>query len=99
MDFKKAINSAPTVLVEFYASWCPHCQRMMPVVDEVKRQLGAEGAVVQYDIDRYSELAESQGVETIPTFIVYRNGQPSWRGVGEMTAEALESHLRETQPA
>ena len=36
MDYNEVINSEPVVLVEFYASWCPHCQRMMPVVEQVK---------------------------------------------------------------
>lgn len=39
MDYNEVINSEPVVLVEFYASWCPHCQRMMPVVEQVKELL------------------------------------------------------------
>lgn len=92
-DFKKAIAADAVVLVEFYASWCPHCQRMMPVVDEVKKQLAGKAAVLQYDIDKYSALADSQGIETVPTFIVYKEGKEAWRGSGEMTADQLAAHV------
>ncbi|WP_367617853.1 thioredoxin family protein, partial [uncultured Duncaniella sp.] len=39
MNYNEIIKSSPVVLVEFYASWCPHCQRMTPIVDQVKSQL------------------------------------------------------------
>ncbi len=51
MNFDKAIINSRVVLVEFYASWCPHCQRMMPVVAQVKELLDGRAPVYQYDID------------------------------------------------
>lgn len=88
-DYKTKIASAPVVLVEFYASWCPHCQRMMPIVAEVKEDLKGKVEVLQYDIDENKQLAEAEGVETIPTFIVYRDGKEEMRQSGEMTREEL----------
>lgn len=87
MTYKELTESAPAVLVEFYASWCPHCQRMMPIVADVKKKLAGRVEVAQFDIDENSELADSQRVETIPTFILYHNGREVWRQSGEM-AEA-----------
>nr|WP_289874343.1 protein disulfide isomerase family protein [uncultured Duncaniella sp.] len=49
MNFDKAIINSRVVLVEFYASWCPHCQRMMPVVAQVKELLDGRAPVYQYD--------------------------------------------------
>ena len=74
MDYKELINSNPVVVVEFYASWCPHCQKMMPVVDQIKQLLGDRAAVHQFDIDENQSLADATGVESIPTFIIYKNG-------------------------
>ena len=51
MDYKNLIESAPVVLVEFYASWCPHCQRMMPVVAQVKERIAGRAEIKQIDID------------------------------------------------
>lgn len=73
MNYNELINSNPVVLVEFYASWCPHCQRMMPIVEQVKQLLGDSAPVYQFDIDENQSLASENGVESIPTFIIYRN--------------------------
>lgn len=83
------------VLVEMYASWCPHCQRMMPVVAEVKEQFAGKANVYQFDIDKNEEMADKLGVNTIPTFIVYKNGEEMWRGTGEMEASVLASHIQD----
>lgn len=93
MTYKELIESAPEVLVEFYASWCPHCQRMMPVVADVKRKVEGKAVVAQFDIDENTELSDSERVETIPTFILYRNGKEVWRQSGEMPEDELLSHL------
>ncbi|MCC8038746.1 MAG: thioredoxin family protein [Bacteroidales bacterium] len=93
MDYKDVITSAPRVLVEFYASWCPHCQRMMPVVEQVKEQVKGKVDIYQFDIDKQEELADQERVESIPTFILYNDGKEVWRDSGEITAEALWTRI------
>lgn len=93
--------SIPEVtLVEFYATWCPHCQKMMPVVEQIKELLAGRVQVTQYDIDKNQELADDQNVESIPTFILYADGKEVWRHTGEMDGNALlveiEKYLRRT---
>lgn len=94
MNYSELINSSKTVLVEFYASWCPHCQRMIPVVAEIKELLEGQADVYQFDIDENNSLADSQGVSTIPTFILYSNGKEVWRHSGEIDGQALLSKIR-----
>lgn len=77
------------VLVEFYASWCPHCQRMMPIVADVKALLAGRANVYQFDIDENQEFASELGVESIPTFIIYKNGEEMWRTSGELDGNVL----------
>ena len=89
MNYNEIINSNKVVLVEFFASWCPHCQRMMPVVEEVKEKLGDKASVYQFDIDKYQRLTEENGVESYPTFIVYKDGKEVWRQAGEMPGDEL----------
>lgn len=89
MNYSELVNSSTTVLVEFYASWCPHCQRMMPVVAQIKELLVGQVAIHQFDIDEYDKLSQDLGVESLPTFIIYRDGEEMWRQTGEMDGEVL----------
>lgn len=84
-----------TVLVEFYATWCPHCQRMMPVVDDIKALFDGRASVYQFDIDRDSELAGELNVESVPTFIIFKGGEEMWRTSGELPAETLSSKIEQ----
>lgn len=94
MNYQETINSAPVVLVEFYASWCPHCQRMMPVVADVKKRLEGQVKVYQYDVDKYEALTDENNVESYPTFIIYRDGREVWRNAGEMAEADLIDALK-----
>ena len=93
MDYTNLISSSEVVLVEFYASWCPHCQRMMPVVAQIKELLEGKVNVYQFDIDQNAELAQSEGADSIPTFIIYRDGKEQWRRSGEIGGPELLSRI------
>ena len=97
MNYTEAIKSTPIVVVEFYASWCPHCQRMAPGVTKIKKQLEGKVDIYQFDIDENPELSDKQGVETVPTIIIYKNGKEQWREAGEMEGkdllEKIDSYL------
>lgn len=94
MTYEQVVSSAPKVLVEFFASWCPHCQRMMPIVADVKRKEEGKVAVYQYDVDKYPTLTDENQVESYPTFIFYKNGKEVWRSAGEMPESKLISALK-----
>lgn len=93
MTYSEIISSQPVVLVEFYATWCPHCQKMMPVVAQVKSSLEGRAAVYQFDIDQNQQTAEDAGADTIPTFILYRDGKEVWRHSGEIEESVLSSKV------
>ena len=94
MNYNEVINSSKVVLVEFFASWCPHCQRMMPIVAQIKELLEGQADVYQYDIDKNSELASEVGADSIPTFIIYKDGKEVWRESGEMDGQVLLSKIQ-----
>ena len=89
MTYNDVITSSPVVLVEFFATWCPHCQKMMPVVEKVKEQLDGKVPVVQYDIDKNEADADKVKVEVVPTFIIYADGKEEWRHSGEIDGATL----------
>ena len=94
MEYKELIKSSEVVMVEFFASWCPHCQRMMPIVAQIKELLAGEVNIYQFDIDKNSQLASSEGAESVPTFIIYKNGKEQWRESGEMDGQMLLSKIQ-----
>lgn len=87
------LNEKGTVLVEFYATWCPHCRRMAPIVDDIRALFDGRAAVYQFDIDQNDELATQLSVESVPTFIIYKGGEEQWRTSGELPAETLSSEI------
>lgn len=94
MNYDDIIKSSEVVMVEFFASWCPHCQRMMPIVDQIKQLLEGKVDIYQFDIDENANLAESQGAESVPTFIIYNNGKEVWRESGEIEGQILLSKIQ-----
>ena len=82
LPYDQASRQTGVVLIEFYASWCPHCQRMMPVVEQVKELLNGQVPVYQYDIDQHQDWAAEAQVESIPTFIICDNAEEVWRQSG-----------------
>lgn len=94
-QMKQLMATKGTVLVEFYATWCPHCKRMMPVVDDIKALYEGKLTVFRFDIDENDELATELDVKSIPTFIIYRDGEEQWRSSGEMPAETLSSKINQ----
>lgn len=92
MDTQKILKlkeDKGVALVEFYATWCPHCQRMMPVVDDVRALLEGSATVYQFDIDENEALANEFNVSGIPTFIVFKDGKEVSRQSGEMDGSKL----------
>jgi thioredoxin 1 len=89
MDYNELIHSKPEVFVEFFASWCPHCQRMMPIIAKLKDELAGRVPVYQFDVDLNQQAALNESISSYPTYIIYRNGMEVWRYEGETSLEYL----------
>lgn len=92
---KSLMAKKGVVLVEFFATWCPHCQRMAPVVQDIEALVEGRASVVTFDIDKNQELAEELQVESLPTFLLYRDGREIWRATGEMDGNIIVEHIQE----
>lgn len=94
MEYDQIINTTPVVLVEFFATWCPHCKRMMPVVEQIRELLSGSADIYQLDIDQNDEVAQAQEVESVPTFIIYKKGREMWRQSGEIDGQEFLSKIQ-----
>lgn len=94
-NFGALIRDNKLVLVDFFATWCGPCKMQAPILEEVKNAVGDKANVVKVDIDKNRNLATQYNVQSIPTLILFRNGEPVWRTVGLQQRETLVSKLNE----
>ena len=94
-NFENAVLQADKpVLVDFWATWCGPCRMLAPVVDEVSRDHAEDLAVGKVNVDDCPELAQQFGVMSIPTLILFKDGQIVDKRVGFQAKDALEAMIQ-----
>ena len=81
------------VFVDFFANWCGPCKMLAPSIDKLAQE-HPEAKVLKVDVDQEGSLAMQFGVQSIPTLIVFKNGQAVNRQLGFVPYEALENMLK-----
>ena len=87
------LASATPVLVDFWATWCGPCRMVAPVLDEIARERAGVLTVAKVDVDANPGTARDFQVVSIPTLILFKNGQPVKRIVGAKGKAALLREL------
>ncbi len=83
------------VLVDFYADWCGPCKTMAPILQQVARDNAGKVKVIKIDVDRNQPVAQQYRVQSIPTLILFHQGQVRWRQSGVVPAGQLNQVLRQ----
>jgi thioredoxin 1 len=93
-DFQtEVLDSAKPVLVDFWAEWCGPCHAVAPVLDRIVEERGDDLKLVKVNIDEEQELAQRYGVMSIPTMILFREGEPAAAAIGAQPKGAIERSL------
>jgi thioredoxin 1 len=90
---QEVLNSDKPVLVDFWAEWCGPCHAVAPVLDRIAAEREDELKLVKVNIDNEQELQQRYGVASIPTMILFKDGEPSAAVIGAQPKGAIERSL------
>ncbi len=94
MEFgPKVLESEKPVLVDFFATWCGPCRQMLPIVTEIAEEM-PEINVYKMDVDEAPATPETLDIQSLPTLIIFKNGQPVAKKTGAMLKSELVSWIK-----
>lgn len=93
-DTFDTVISEGTTLVDFWATWCGPCRMQAPILDELDKELNGAVKIGKVDVDNEMELAKRFRVMSIPTLLVFKNGELSSRAVGLQDIDKLRGMVK-----
>jgi len=90
---QEVLKSDTPVLVDFWAQWCGPCRMVAPVLDQIANEMDGKVRVAKLDVDSNQKIAYQFQVSSIPTFILFKDGQMADRMMGAMPKSAFESFI------
>jgi len=91
--FKEIVHEHPLVVVDCWATWCPPCHIVAPVIEELARDYAGKILFGKLNVDENQEVATEYQIMSIPTLLVFKNGNLVDRIVGAMPRQALEPKI------
>lgn len=87
-EFKEEIEKSDIVLVDFFATWCPPCKELSPIIEKFAEE-NPNIKVLKVNIDNEQELSIEYGVIKVPTLIVFKNNKETARSIGVISKEKI----------
>ena len=93
-NFEKSIANG-VALVDFWAEWCGPCKMQLPIIEEFSGEMEGKATIGRVNVDEELELAQSFGIQSIPTLILFKDGKPVKKLVGLHSKEALYEEVNQ----
>jgi thioredoxin 1 len=90
---QEVLSSDKPVIVDFWAEWCGPCHAVSPVLDRIVEERSDELRLVKVNIDEEQGLAERYGIASIPTIVLFKDGEPAAAAIGAQPKSAIEKQL------
>ena len=95
----EVLKSNEPVVVDFWAEWCGPCKQIAPALDEIAGAMNGKVKIVKLDVDRNPATAAKYGVMSIPTLMLFKNGELASRQVGAASKQKLEQWINASTAA
>ncbi|BBM37614.1 thioredoxin [Leptotrichia hofstadii] len=93
-NFEKSIANG-VALVDFWAEWCGPCKMQLPIIEEFSSEMEGKATIGKVNVDEELELAQSFGIQSIPTLILFKDGKPVKKLVGLHSKESLYEEVNQ----
>ena len=93
-EFDEYINSEKPTLVDFFATWCGPCKMLSPILEKVEQDSDCKYNVVKVDIDESLELARKFGIMSVPTMIIFKDGEVKDKIIGLRQKNQIEEVIK-----
>ena len=90
---QEVLSSETPVVVDFWAEWCGPCHAVSPILDKIVAERHGELKLVKVNIDEEQGLAERYGIASIPTMVLFKDGEPAAAAIGAQPKSAIETQL------
>lgn len=92
-SFRDLINGDTPVLIDFFATWCGPCKAYSPILGQLKADLGDDLRLIKIDVDNNQEICQKLNVRSMPTTIIFQNGEIKFRAAGVQPISVLKAEL------